>query len=119
MRVLQDGQLALDALPLRWRVGLEEEVLLAVLAAVAVLHWGWHFGLVVLYRLDLHSQLLECAGELVLRARVFCPVFVLGLHLDGHELFDFAGQVLHLLPRGLQGLGKLLVLFGKLEILLF
>lgn len=53
--------------------------------------WGWRFGLVVFDCLDLEAELFECAGEFVLLARVFCSVFVLGLHFDSHELLEFSG----------------------------
>lgn len=73
--------------------------------AMGMEDWSWTFGLVVFDCLDLAAELLESASELVLLVRVFSSVFVLGLHLDCHELLDFAGQVLDLLARGLKGLG--------------
>lgn len=118
MSVPQNGQLSLDALPFGGRVGLEEEVFFAILTAVGVVDWGWRFWLVVFDCLDLEAELFEGAGELVLLARVFCSVFVLGLHLDGHELLYFGGQVFDLLTRGLEGFGELLVVFGKSLVLL-
>lgn len=118
MSVPQNGQLSLDALPFGGRVGLKEEVFFAVLTAVGVVGWGWRFWLVVFDRLDLEAELFEGAGELALLARVFCSVFVLGLHLYSNELLDFGGQVFDLLARGLEGFGELLVVFAKPLILL-
>ena len=53
--------------------------------------WGLRFGLVFFDCLDLEAELFECAGELVLLTGAFCSIFVLELHLDGHELLDFSG----------------------------
>ena len=59
--------------------------------------WDWTFGLSVLDCLYLEAELLECTGELVLLARIFCPGFVFGLHLHRNELLYFVSQVLNLL----------------------